>query len=59
MCVCVRSLVSPLVRPSAAFLDRFLKHENGDTKAETIRKVSEKGSKILKFEHIRDDLKLT
>ena len=33
--------------------------ENGDNKAETLRKGSEKGSKRLKFEHIRDDLKST
>ena len=59
-CVCVRSFVSPSVRSSVrSFFGPFLEHENGDTKAETLRKGSEKGSKRLKFEHIRDDLKLT
>ena len=55
-CVCVRSFVRAFVR---SFFGPFLEHENGDTKAETLRKGSEKRSKRLKFEHIRDNLKST
>ena len=42
-----------------SFFGPFLDHENGDTKAETLRKGSEKEAKRLKFEHIRDNLKST
>ena len=60
MCVSVRSLVRSSVRSCVrSFFGPFLEHENGDTKAETLRKGSEKRSKRSKFEHIRDNLKST
>ena len=59
-CVCVRSFVRSSVSSSVrSFFGPFLEHENGDTKAETLRKGSEKRSKRLKFEQDRDDKKLT
>ena len=42
-----------------SFFGPFLDHENGDTKAETLRKGSEKEAKRSNFEHIRDNLKST